>query len=93
MRYVVSALFALGLCALPFTAAAHAAKPPVERTLAAPAPVGLDHAERDALRTASAAHRDLGARRAGDFNLHLSDRDLRVIAIAVVITLLIIVIA
>lgn len=93
MRYVVSALVALGLCVLPFTVAAHAAKPPVERSLAAPAPVGLDQVERAALRNASVMRRDLGSRRAGDVNLHLSDRDIRVIAIAVVITLLIVVIA
>lgn len=99
MRFVASSLVTLGLCTLPFTVAAHAAKPPLapppapplERTLAAPTPAALDHVERAALRAATAARRDLGSRRAGDLDLRISDHDLRVIVIAVVVTLLIVV--
>lgn len=93
MRSVTSTLLVLVLCTLPLLFAAPTApatpRPPrAELGTNAPRPTGLDEVERAALRAASARTPELGALRAGEFSLHLSDHDVRVIAITVVVVLL-----
>jgi hypothetical protein len=91
MRTVTPFLFALGLCVLPpALAASSAATARVERHALAPAKLGLESTERAALRAASRSTPELGAARAGDFSLHLSDHDLTVIAVTAVVVLILI---
>ena len=95
MRIVTPTLLALGLCATSPVLAVHSPTPTPRTAVHATAPraLSLDASERSALRAASLRSPELGRARAGDFSLHLSDRDVRIIAVAVVITLLIVVIA
>ncbi|MCE9594251.1 MAG: hypothetical protein K8S98_08655 [Planctomycetes bacterium] len=96
MRFVTHPLFALGLCVFPpaIVSTAHAPLArSIEHSTATPRASRLDDAERAALISASARSTPLGAQRAGDVDFHLSDRDIRIVAIAVVVTILIIAIA
>ncbi|MBI5431295.1 MAG: hypothetical protein HZA52_00510 [Planctomycetes bacterium] len=88
-------LLALGLCTFAPGLAVHGSVPAPRTTVheTVPRALALEDSERSALRAASLCAPELGRARAGDVSLHLSDRDLRVIAVAVVITLLIVVIA
>jgi hypothetical protein len=94
MRFVTHPLFALGLCVFPPALGSSVRPAPIEVGVHAttPSPRRLDDSERAVLAAASARATHLSTQRAGDIDFHLSGRDLRVIAIAVVVTILIIVI-
>lgn len=96
MRFLTHSIFALGLCIVPpaFAATMHAPRAhSIEHSTATPRASRLDRSERAVLMAASARSTPLRAQRAGDVDFHLSDRDVRIVAIAVVVTILIIAIA